>query len=141
MALSFYAATTANPVCWGAVEERGDVNDLGDRQQVAARDRGAFWWNRLRCGSAADSPSSVGSRSDCRAQADQPNVKCLDVIPIPLPEAFRCACGWKIKSSPWFGRDKARHGFFGEISNGQPFCSVQPMKLRLGNHALEITHS
>jgi hypothetical protein len=69
------------------------MDGLGDRKQIAARDRRAFRRLGLCSGSPTDSPNQVHLQSSCCTAADHRNVKCLDLTPIfPVVEKESDKC-------------------------------------------------
>jgi hypothetical protein len=64
------------------------VDGLGDRKQIAARDRRTFRRLGLCSGSPAHSPNQVHLQSNFCTAADHRNVKCLDLTPIFLRKSI-----------------------------------------------------
>jgi hypothetical protein len=83
------ARPTALDCAWrkgAASKERGDMDDLGERCQIAAGDWRTFRRTGLCGGGPADSANPVRAQRTGKVQSHHRNVKCLDVTPIPIPE-------------------------------------------------------
>ena len=69
--------------------ERGDVDDLGERDQITARDWRTFRRVGLCSGIPAISPNAIRAHCAAEIQSHHGNVKCLDLTPFFFPMRFK----------------------------------------------------